>query len=445
MSNSPMNVIYIMSDQQRADSYGPGRHPCADFPNLETLATESVNFSRCYAAAIPCVPSRMVVLSGQNDWHARVSGNGRFFMGHETTWMSELRDRGYRCVSVGKTHMVHAGSYHIQVPVGRSYGDQGGWDHFHPAPTPETDENYFDILATTRACDALRRLSNTQPFAMFVGFHAPHEPYVMPEKYLGFRKPEDVELPKARFEGEAETKAKRFRGLVRHFENMFGPMTEEMIRKGIAGHHCLMKMVDDCLGRLMDTLRELGALDNTLIVYTSDHGDNLGEHSLFNKAASYYEGEIRIPMLVRFPDGRHAGEWRDQMLSNIDWMPTLFDILKIDADVSLPGYSFLPIIEENRPVREQVTSTNCGGMMIRTDTQKLWTQPSDGDGEMYDLAADPMELRNLYNDPSHKEMRSELMEKMLHARITDDHRSNALTRAEARLYQEVRSSYEPET
>ena len=198
MADSPMNVIYILTDQQRADSYGPGRHACADFPNLEKLAAESVSFNRCYTAAMACVPSRHVMLAGRHDWALNCSGNGRFAMNEGQTWMSILRERGYRSVSVGKTHMVHAGSYHIQVPVGRTFGDAGDWDHFHPAASPEDDEHFFDICATRRACKALDRLRRFQPFALFLGFHAPHEPYVVPERYLDFCKPEDVPLPEAR-------------------------------------------------------------------------------------------------------------------------------------------------------------------------------------------------------------------------------------------------------
>ena len=193
-----MNVIFIMSDQQRHGSIGPNRHACADFPRMEQLRSESVVFSNFFTSAMACVPSRQAMLSGRQEWMSHSCGNWKFFMGEDTTWMSILRDSGYRCVSVGKTHMVHSGSYHIQVPVRRSFGDQTGWDHFHPAASPEPEETYFDFHTAHRACDALRKLKGGAPFALFVGFHAPHEPYVMPAGYLNFRKPKDVPLPENR-------------------------------------------------------------------------------------------------------------------------------------------------------------------------------------------------------------------------------------------------------
>src|SRR5918998_622084 len=104
MPNPPMNVVFIMADQQRADSFGPGRHPCADYPVLEQLAGESVSFESMYVAATPCVPSRTAFLTGRHAWMAGRSSNTKFLPDNATTWMSILRDYGYTSVSVGKTH-----------------------------------------------------------------------------------------------------------------------------------------------------------------------------------------------------------------------------------------------------------------------------------------------------------------------------------------------------
>src|SRR5690606_13390134 len=115
------------------------------------------------------------------------------------------------------------------------------------------------------------RLNDTQPFALFIGFHAPHEPSVMPKKYLNYCKPEDVPLPTNRHAGEYDAKSEAYRQRVNLFRDKFGDLTDEMVRSGIAGHHCALKMVDDCLGQIMDTLRKQKLLDNTVIIYTSDH------------------------------------------------------------------------------------------------------------------------------------------------------------------------------
>ncbi len=440
-----MNVVFIMSDQQRADSIGPGRHPCADYPVLERLRGESLSFDRFYASAIPCVPSRQTMLTGRQEWMSRGWGNMKFNTAEDTTWMGLLRDQGYRCVSVGKTHMCHAGSFHIQVPVRETFGGRDGWNHFEIVESPEPESTYFDIHATERACGALERLKGG-PFALFLGLHAPHEPYVMPRRYMGFVRPEDAPLPAARREDEYRTKSSAYRARVEHFRNLFGgSIDQQRTLTGIAGHHCLMKMVDDCVGRVMERLESLQLLDDTLIVYCSDHGDLLGEHGLFNKAATFYESEIRIPFLIRFPDLYRAGERVPGFASGVDVMPTILDILGVRPDVSLPGISLLPAMRGTGTAREYVTCTNTRGMMIRTAGQKLWYNPIDGDGEMYDLDRDPMELDNLFGGPEHREMRRELFERMLHSRIRDDQMFSRPTEREKRLHAEVSSSYEPET
>lgn len=441
-----MNVLFIMTDQQRADSIGPGRHPCAGFPRMEKLSSESVTFSRYYTAAIPCVPSRYSFLTGRNCWTPDCYGNSKFLMADDkSTWMSVLRDMGYRCVSVGKTHMVHAGSYHIQIRSRNSWSPLGGWNHFDLKPSVEKEEDYFDIAMAREACRALRRLKKTQPFALFLGFHAPHEPYVMPKQYLDFCKPKDVPMPKACAADEYEKKSQRYRNRVDYFRKMFGEIDESMIRRGIAGHHCLLKMVDDMLGQVLDEMQKLELLENTLIVFTSDHGDVLGEHGIFNKGATFYEGEARIPMMIRFPDGRHSGKQMKHLGSSLDFAPTLFDLLGVEADISLPGKSLLPMIEKGERVREFVTSATVNGMMILTEQEKLWQNTRDDDGEMYDLQKDPLELNNLFHNPNYLEMRRRLTEQMLRARMNDDISTSRPTERERRLHQEIRSSYEPET
>jgi arylsulfatase A-like enzyme len=440
-----MNVLFIMTDQQRADSIGPDRHPCADYPQMEKLRRESVSFTNFFTASSPCVPSRHTFLTGRHTWQLGVQGNAKFLMEGTDNWMQTLRDNGYRCVSVGKTHMVHAGSFHIQVPTGKSFGEQGGWNHFEPQATPEQEDLYFDIHTARRACAALDKLKKTGPFALFVGFHAPHEPYVMPEKYLEYCKPEGVPLPENRDGNEYHAKSAGYRRRVDLFKNKFGEVTDDMVRRGIAGHHCLLKMVDDCLEMIMEKLNELHLLDDTLVIFTSDHGDLLGEHGLFNKAATSYEAEIRIPFMIRFPDGYRKGESVPNLASSVDFVPTLYELLNLKPDVSLPGCSLMPAIRDGSDFRSYITTTTGNGAMgIRTNKHKLWYHAGDRDGEMYNLEADPMEMTNLYRDPGSLELRRELFELMLHARMTEDDNGSRLTRRQRRLFDEAKSACEPE-
>ena len=139
------NILFIMADQQRADSFGEGRHPCANYPNLERLKEEAANFTHFFTAAIACGPSRNCFLTGLHPWQTGVT-NSRFNMYGSDSWMSALRDNGYMSISVGKTHMAHSGSFHKQIDLGKSFGKQGGWDHFKPEASPENKEQFFDSV-----------------------------------------------------------------------------------------------------------------------------------------------------------------------------------------------------------------------------------------------------------------------------------------------------------
>jgi len=443
VNDNKLNVVFIMTDQQRADSFGPDRHPCADYPALEKLAEESTVFTNFFTSASPCVPSRHSFLTGRQPWILGCSDNKKFSTGNEQTWMSVLRDNGYSCVSVGKTHSIHAGSFHIQVPVGRTFGDQSGWDHFHPSSSPETKDYYFDIQAAQRACEVVEDLKEGGPFALFLGLHAPHEPYVMPEEYMDYCKPEDVSLPESSLVDDYDTRSKDYKTRFNHFKDLFGEISNTDIKKGIAGHHCLVKMVDDYLNKFIKTMERNNLLENTLIVFCSDHGDVLGEHRIFNKAATFYDSEVRIPMMIRFPDGSHKGKRVDKFASSIDFVPTLFDILKIKPDLSLPGHSLIPVIEKNEKIRDYVTCATSRGMMIRTGKYKFW-KTVNSDGEMYDMENDPKEMNNLYFNPDYKDIKMELTTKMLNARMEDDILNNIPTEYENRLRAEIRSSGEPE-
>lgn len=451
MAGKP-NVLFIMADQQRADTIGPLRQKCAEYPHMEALRRQSVSFDSCYASALPCVPSRACFLTGKNAWNFFCCSNGRFYDGNETlgslnkTWMQTLRDNGYSCVSVGKTHMVHAGSFHIQVPLGDSFGDEDGWDHFHPKATPAGGAAFYDLHVANRACEALERLADG-PFAMFVGFHAPHEPYVLPEKYLSYCDPKDVELPSARSRGEYREKSESYRKRIEHFRKMFGSCIDddESIRRGIAAYYSSLRMVDDCLGQVLDKVKELGLFEDTLIVYTSDHGEMLGEHYLFNKNATAYEGETRIPFLMKLPGGRLAGKTVSQLACGIDFYPTLMKCLGIKADVPLPGRSLLPAMEQDEPVRDDVlTWYGMSSMALRTRQHKLMYCPETMDGEMYDLESDPMEMHNLYPLAEYAGLKAQLFQRMLHLRLLEDKKCSLLTGRELRLHHEIYASREPE-
>ena len=451
LSEQKPNVLFIMTDQQRYDTIGE-KSPFL-YPNMNRLKQESASFSNFYISASACVPSRACFLMGRNAWDLHMHGNARFIQDSsqtgplERSWMQVLREEGYTSVSVGKTHMIHAGSYHIPVPVSQTFGKRDGWDHFHVEESPEPENTYYDIHVASRACDALERLSDRGPFAMFVGFHAPHEPYVLPRKYLNFCQPDDISLPSNRSKEEFQTKSESYRRRIKHFQSMFGESiyTDSDIRRGIAGYYCALKMVDDCIGTIYKKLEELGLLKNTILIFTSDHGELLGEHYLFNKNATSYEGEIHIPFMIRFPDGWNAGREFPQKACALDFFPTLMEILHLSPDLPLPGVSLLPCMAKEEEVREDVLIWHAkGSLTLLSPHAKLMYCPEDQDGELYDLRQDPQEMHNLWNCPEGNALKQEMLLRMLHQRLWNDIQSSNLTKREKLLHGEIRASKEPE-
>jgi len=348
-------------------------------------------------------------------------------------------------ISVGKTHMIHSGSFHSQIEAGNSFAGQKGWRHFTPEASPADRDDFFDVATANKTCEILDNLKTREPFAMFVGFHAPHEPYVMPEEYFDYCKAEDVELPETAKEPPLlEKKSQAYKDRRELFEKQLGhPVADEDIKTGIAGYYCALKMVDDCLGKIISKLEETSLLENTLIIYTSDHGDVLGEHRIFNKGATYYDSETRIPMMIRFPEKQNKGKSISQLAASVDFTPTLFDLLGIELDRSFPGYSLKPLIENGTSVRESVTCSNTNAMMYRNGEYKIWLNP-DGDGEMYHLVNDPLESNNLFNENDYGDKKAHLLQEMLKTRMIDDIRTHKLTEKEERLRLEVAITNEPE-
>ena len=456
------NILFIMTDQQRYDSIGedcPFR-----YPNMEQLKNESLSFSNFFTSATPCVPSRACFLMGRNAWDMNICSNSRFMQDDsqtgplEKSWMQILREEGYICVSVGKTHEVHAGSFHIPVPLGNTFGDyMPAWNFFQLEKSPENEENVFDIYTARRTCDALNRLITTrqnepnkhhpEPFAMFVGFHSPHPPHILPEKYLSFCRPDNVELPKNRSLDEYNSKSNTYRQRMDFFKKIHGDKftDDDHIRKGMAAYYCALKMLDDCVGMVMETMKKTGLLDNTIVVFTTDHGELLGDHYQFGKNITTYESEIHIPFFIRFPDKRKAGQTAPQLACSIDFMPTILDLMEIKPDLPLPGFSLVPAINEGREVRDNVLVWHLSSSLtIRTNNAKLVYSPENNDGELYNMTEDPQEMNNLWNKSGYESLKNEMLIRMLQSRLLNDKRSSALTRREQLLFKEIYLSKEPE-
>ena len=281
-----------------------------------------------------------------------------------------------------------------------------------------------------RTIEWLKHGRGEDPFCTWVSFPDPHHPFDAPEPWSRLHDPAEVDLPKNRtrtFEGRpwwhekvltAEPTGNKKGAEIRKAYSRIGAQSDEQLREIIANTYGQIALIDHNVGRILIALEEAGLAENTIVIYISDHGDWLGDHGLILKGPMHYDGLLRVPMIVRGP-GVPKGKIVDEPVSTLDLGPTFFDYGKATALQTQHGASLRPLIETETAAREfalnewELLPTRAGvGLSlrtVRTKTHKLTIDLQSGAGELYDMAADPEETANLFDDPEHANLRAELI------------------------------------
>ena len=312
------------------------------------------------------------------------------------TFGHALSDQGFTVKSVGRMHGVYAGFDHRGILEGDSI--------------PRTGSAY----GPSAAIEQLTELGAAErPFVLFVGFHAPHPPFWIPPEFLERHDPADVELPPFSEDELALGPAYR----AERSESRYAKYAESERRAITAGYLGAVELLDFEVGRVLDALDELGLAGDTLILYTSDHGDLMGEHGLFGKFVSFYEGEVRVPAILRAPGHLPAGAETDAVAEAVDLVPTVFALLGAEPLPSFRGVDLGLVLTGESPTARseafgQLDLPKTTGYSICDGRYKLAEYVGDR-GELYDLDTDPGERRNLHTDPEHLDVRTRLRERML--------------------------------
>lgn len=419
---SAPNFVFMFADDQRHDAMGvvqreqgaKGRFPWFKTPNMDRLAAEGVRFRNAFVVNSLCSPSRACFLSGKYSHSNGVWNNRTPLDAALKTHASILKSNGYSTGYVGKWHM---GPSQSERPGFEWYASfKGQSTHFNATflvnGTPEKTAEWTDDRSAAYAIRFLEKdRAKDKPFVLVIGFKAPHGP-TQPPKRLENAFAGEVARPvpslgvRPGFNTDASAPMR--------FGNGQEPPLNLNYFRCIAG-------VDENVGKILDTLDRLKLSDNTVVVYSSDNGFYLGEHMLADKRSGYEES-LRIPMLVRHPGAKARGVVRDDMVLNIDLAPTFLDIAGQVPPVDMHGKSWKGLLAgepQAKPFRESFfyeyfreggqagAARSLGGFntptmtALRTANRKLlkyrdhpeWT-------EMFDLSADPFELRNLARDPA---------------------------------------------
>ncbi len=455
------NILIFMSDQQRGDTVPPwGR---ARMPNLERLAREGLSFREAHSPSPHCCPSRATFHSGlypseHGVWNNVDVGNALSRGPHEDVrlFSQDLRAAGYQLHFSGKWHVSS-----IRTP--EDYGWRVGWPEAKPSLPPERlpdshpptyEWEAYERIARTaeptargageilrpgydrythygagkhfitefdRAVvdDAVREIeargSGGGPWCQFVGTLGPHDPYVVPPEILDRYPPEDLELP-ASFTDRMEDKP----ALYRRTRDRFDQLSEHEQREALRHYLAFCSFEDDLFGRVFRALEQAGGLRNTLVLYVSDHGDYAGEHGLWCKGLPCFRGAYHIPTVAWWPEGiAQPGRTVEAFVSLADFAPTFLELAGIEPTRPLSGRSLAPFLRGEEPPdwRDELHTQSNGNELygiqrsVRTDRWKYVYNGFDYD-ELYDLAADPDETRNLARDPAHADLVRELCGRM---------------------------------
>ncbi len=464
MAKQP-NVVVLMSDQQRLDTVSCyGLNEVCLTPHIDALAARGVRFDSAFTPTAICSPARASFHTGLYPHKHGVTANGLCLREGVRGLNHYLDEVGYRCGYAGKWHVdeqtgptgygfagqdfmgyafpgsgLLPGLQFGAKPRGHNpYADYLKECGFDPPPTVshrfvgtnpsnqaqemfalhegpvESCIEYFVAKEAIRVLDEVA--TDEQPFFLWANFWGPHSPSLVPEPYFSMYDPKAIpEHP-----GYAETFEKK-------------PYRQQLIEKlwGLGDYgwegfqeiaaryfgHCTL--IDDMVGRVVAHLERLGVLDDTIIVYTSDHGDCLGAHKLIEKGEFMYDEIYRIPLVIAHPDCQAPGTACDEFVYLHEIMLSSLDAAGLEVPADLDGQSFLPAIE-GRPFangREEVYCvfdrhfTVVNQRMVRTRTHQF-TFNSGDPGELYDLQRDPYQLDNVYGDPAYEAVRQDLMGRM---------------------------------
>lgn len=426
------NILFIMVDEMRWDVMGCEKHPVVATPNLDALAKQGVRFTSSYTASPVCCPARACAFTGRHAHVHGVTSNGLPANNGEIFLPSMLKHYGYHTAISGKLHYS---------PSRFDYGFDQFWSFAAEGPTPELGymeylrqkhgspakwprvegtcpwpddelgrdvglfkypiEDFETEWITERSIDYLQaRQKKEQPWFLFTSYLKPHSPSVEPEPYFSKYDKADFPIPKLPPDAK-EIRAQKTGPARRHYVD-----DERMVRVMSSKYFGAVNHIDNQIGRLLRELDRLGISDNTLVLFTADHGNMLGEKGRWFKDLQW-DGSSRVPLIWRGPKGspENGGRLVHQVVDNCDLVPSLLEAAGAPIPEGVQGRSFLKLARGQGQKWKNRSFSQLKSGMIVEDQWKLIDNSLDEQGpwELYDLRDDPKEDRNLAADSRQKD------------------------------------------
>jgi choline-sulfatase len=452
------NVLWISTDQQRWDTLGCYGNPYVRTPNLDALGERGVVFEHAYCQAPVCTPSRASFLTGRYPRTTRCRQNGQPIPADEVLVTKILSDAGYTCGLSGKLHISPC-----QPPVcfGTERRIDDGYDEFHwshhPAPdwptneyihwlrersveyrTPLRDgstnvwtgmpEEYHQTTwCAQMAINFIEAMApHEEPWLFSVNLYDPHHPFDPPEsyldRYLSFL--DEIPLPPY-VEGELDDKP-YFQHHPIECQYHFKEMTDDEHRLARAAYWAMIDLIDAQVGRMVAALERTGQLENTIVIFMADHGEMLGDHSIYLKGPYFYEPAVRVPLVVSMPHAIQRGVKCDALVELVDLSQTLLDAAGLDHHPGMQGHSLWPLLvgdvgathHRDDVYSEYFKALKCHedpaayGTMVRSERYKIVRIHGLDEGELYDLQEDPGEVINLWDDEEYTDVKIKMLNRM---------------------------------
>ncbi len=510
MKKEKLNVLVILTDQQRWDSLGCNGNKICKTPNLDKLANEGITMTNSFSANPTCTPSRAAIMTGRYPTATGVRANGIPLNNNEITLPETFLNAGYATGSFGKIHLMPTNIMEVVTPKNEritSYESLHFWENYGPGwsvdehynhqswfPSPYygfkdvkltightpfvsqyghyaewLKENHPDLVGKDKkefatsvgtnapqswksAMPAEHHVSNwiadetinfieknineNKPFMAFCSFPDPHHSFAPPSPYCDMYNKADIKLPEKQ-KNDLENKPWSY---LQAYEEggknvcgvVGGPLkniTDEQMREIIAHTYGAITLLDEAIGRVVEKLEELNISDNTLILFTSDHGDMLGEHGLLYKSSFWHlDSLIKVPMIVKLPKIIPKNQKLDGLISGIDIFQTICDFANVEIPIGRQGCSFKDYMTNNinKSPRNSVLIEDEDDMnnekvrTLITENWKLIFYANKNYGELYDRKKDIGEFNNLWGNSDYQEIKNKLTIQLLHTIVENE-------------------------
>lgn len=443
LEDKKMNVLFIIADDLTATAVSSYENKVCQTPNIDKLASEGMRFTKAYCQYPVCGPSRASLMSGYYPSATETYGyvSGRENIGDErVTWSQLFKNNGYYTARVSKI-------YHMGVPIDIEEGSDGtddpqSWNEKYNSQGPEwkapgegelvqgnpdgilpikggnvmtivkadgDDLAHSDGRTAQKACELLRQHKD-EPFFLAVGFVRPHVPFVAPKDDFKPYPHEKITVPE-KVEGDWDDIPKRG---INYVTSINGQMNHVQEQKAIAAYYASVSYMDRQVGKVLNTLKEEGLEDNTIVVFTSDHGFHLGEHSFWMKV-SLHEESVRVPLIIKVP-GMEPAECHS-FTELLDLYPTIAELAGLQRSETIQGKSLVNTLKDpDILVRDMAFSVSQGGktFLLRTEKWAYIQYNEDGSAgmELFDMEKDPKQYTNLAHDPDYANVVAAFQEKL---------------------------------